>query len=199
MKKTPYPLLFLVFLFWLGCTGEIPSISWEPVETGLQSSLRGLSVVDLQTVWISGTGGGVAHTRDGGTTWSVGTVQGSEALDFRDVEAFPDGTAYLMGAGNGSLSRVYKTTDWGDSWSLQHTNPLAEGFFNGMAFWDRENGVVVGDPIDGTLFLLATSDGGRSWERLTGPQIPRMMEGEEISGHPLVGLLQKSSPEAEIL
>jgi photosystem II stability/assembly factor-like uncharacterized protein len=105
-------------------------------------------------------------------------VAGAEELDFRDVEAFAGGTAYLMSAGNGQQSRLYKTTDWGEAWSLQHTNPLENGFFNGMAFWDQNHGVVVGDPVDGTLFLLATTDGGATWERLAGPQVPRVLEGE---------------------
>jgi photosystem II stability/assembly factor-like uncharacterized protein len=55
---------------------------------------------------------------------------------------------------------------------------MESGFFDGMAFWDRENGAVVGDPIDGTLFLLVTTDGGESWERMTGGQIPEVLEGE---------------------
>jgi photosystem II stability/assembly factor-like uncharacterized protein len=108
----------------------------------------------------------------------VVSVPGADALDFRDVEAFSDGTAFIMSAGSGSLSRIYKTVDSGESWTLQHTNPLEAGFFNGMAFWDQQHGVVVGDPVDGGLFLLSTSDGGESWARLSGPQIPSVMEGE---------------------
>ena len=125
---------FLTITSTVGCSDPPPSVSWEPLETGLASSLRGLSAVDSGTAWISGTGGGFAFTRDGGVSWTVGYVVGAEALDFRDVEAFPGGIAFLMSAGAGPLSRIYKTTDWGHSWSLQHTNPLENGFFNGMAF-----------------------------------------------------------------
>lgn len=184
MKRLSAPLLvpvllaFLVISYTVGCSDQPLSVSWEPVEVNSRSSLRGLSAVDAQTAWISGTGGGFAYTRDGGVSWVVGTVTGADSLDFRDVEAFPNGTAYLMCAGSGPLSRIYKTTDWGESWSLQYTNPLESGFFNGMAFWDRENGMVVGDPVDETLFLLVTTDGGKSWERLKGGQIPEVLEGE---------------------
>ena len=86
--------------------------SWQPQESGLTSSLRGLSAVDGTTAWISGAGGRYAFTRDGGATWNPGEVPGAEALDFRDVEAFPGGVAYLMSAGPGPTSRIYKTTDW---------------------------------------------------------------------------------------
>lgn len=178
MNKFRGFLLVLVLSGSAGCTEEPPSVVWEPVETGLDSSLRGLSVADAQTTWISGTGGAFAYSRDGGASWVVGVVPGTDSLDFRDVEAFPDGTAYLMSAGSGGLSRIYKTEDWGESWVLQHTNPLEAGFFNGMAFWDRENAVVVGDPIDGKLFLLMTTDGGGTWGPLTGSQVPSVLEGE---------------------
>jgi photosystem II stability/assembly factor-like uncharacterized protein len=129
-------------------------------------------------VWVSGTGGRYAFTRDGGATWEAGVVPGADSLDFRDVEAFPDGSAYLMSAGGGTRSRLFKTTNWGRTWSLQHVNELEAGFFNGMAFWDASNGAVVGDPVDGKLFLLITDDGGDRWDRLQGEGVPDVMEGE---------------------
>ena len=178
MNRLRLFLLFFLISFPMGCLDQKPSVSWDPVTTNLRSSLRGLSAVDAQTAWISGTAGGFAFTRDGGANWVIGSVAGADSLDFRDVEAFPDGTAYLMSAGAGNLSRIYKTADWGESWTLQHTNPLESGFFNGMAFWNDENGMVVGDPVDGTLFLLATTDGGESWGRLTSEQLPEVLEGE---------------------
>lgn len=178
MKKASVYSTSLLAALLVGCSGQSPSLSWEYVETGTQASLRGLSVVNPQSVWISGSGGAVAHTGDGGASWRVRTVPDSDGLDFRDVEAFPDGTVFLMSAGSGSLSRIYKSVDSGESWALQHINPLEAGFFNGMAFWDQRNGVVVGDPVDGGLFLLTTSDGGETWKRLSGPQIPRVQEGE---------------------
>lgn len=160
------------------CYGPSFSLAWEPMDVGLTSSLRGLSAVDSETVWVSGSGGTYAFTRDGGSTWTRGIVPGADSLDFRDVEAFPTGTAFLMSAGTGAASRIYRTTDWGENWGLQHTNGEALGFFNGMAFWDEKNGAVVGDPVDGFLFLLVTRDGGVTWERLSSPQLPAVMEGE---------------------
>jgi photosystem II stability/assembly factor-like uncharacterized protein len=154
------------------------AVTWEMQESGLEASLRGLSAVDELTAWISGSGGSYAFTRDGGLTWNPSVVPGADSLDFRDVEAFPDGTAYLMSAGSGPQSRIFKTEDWGASWTEQHVNPVDDGFFNGMAFWDQSRGMVVGDPIDGTLFLLFTADGGESWERLQGPDLPEVREGE---------------------
>lgn len=152
--------------------------SWQPQESGLASSLRGLSAVDGTTAWISGAGGRYAFTRDGGATWNPGEVPGADALDFRDVEAFPGGVAYLMSAGPGASSRIYKTADWGATWSLQHANELEDAFFNGFAFWSPEAGALVGDPLEGRMFLLLTEDGGGNWERPDEGRLPAFEAGE---------------------
>ena len=155
-----------------------PRLSWEVQEVPLSASLRGLSAPDSATAWVSGTGGSYAFTRDGGERWQVGVVPGAEELDFRDVEAFSDGTVYLMSAGSGTASRIFKSRDWGRSWTLQHSNELEEGFSNGFAFWSPREGALVGDPVDGALFVLLPRDGGDTWARLQGPSLPRLLSGE---------------------
>ena len=39
-----------------------------------------------------------------------------------------------MSAGTGDASRIYRTTDGGEHWTLQFTNPDAAGFFDAIAF-----------------------------------------------------------------
>lgn len=157
---------------------EVGHPSWQPQESGLTSSLRGLSAVDGTTAWLSGAGGRYAYTRDGGITWHPGAVPGAEDLDFRDVEAFPGGIAFLMSAGPGAGSRIYKTADWGATWTLQHANELEDAFFNGFAFWSPEAGALVGDPLEGRMFLLLTEDGGRTWWRPEVGRLPAFEPGE---------------------
>ena len=89
------------------------------------SDLRGLSAVSPAIAWASGTHGSYLRTIDGGDTWVAGTVPGAEALDFRDVEAFSADEAYLLAAGPGEQSRIYKTTDGGTVCSSPTTIPKA--------------------------------------------------------------------------
>src|SRR5262245_55958659 len=100
------------------------------------AAFRGLCVVSTNAVWFSGTKGTYGRTSDAGQTWSVATVPGAEKRDFRDVKAFGDSTAYLLSAGSGEDSRIYKTTDGGKTWSLQFKNADREAFYDAMAFWD---------------------------------------------------------------
>lgn len=146
-------------------------------------NLRGVSTVSAQVAWASGTRGTYLRTTDGGSFWQPAQVPGAEALDFRDVEAFSADIAYLLSAGPGDQSRIYKTTNAGKTWALQFTNPDPNGFFDCMAFWDRDHGIAVGDPVtdkSGTLRfeLIATEDGGKNWKPLPPDSLPPAIDGE---------------------
>jgi photosystem II stability/assembly factor-like uncharacterized protein len=146
-------------------------------------NLRGISVLSQKIAWASGTHGTYLRTTDGGSSWKPAQVPGAESLDFRDVEAFSPDLAYLLAAGTGDQSRIYKTADAGKTWSLQFTNHNPKGFFDCMAFWDRDHGIAVGDPVpdnSGALKfeLIATNDGGAHWNPLPASAPPAAIEGE---------------------
>lgn len=147
-------------------------------KSGTNEALRGVSAVSQKIAWASGTHGTFLRTGDGGQTWQVGRVPGAETLDFRDVVALSARTAYLLSAGPGESSRIYKTTDAGKSWMLQYTNRDPKGFFDCMAFWDRDHGIVLGDPVDSKFVLFTTDDGGRAWKQISSNQVPRAQEAE---------------------
>ena len=107
--------------------------------------LQAVSVVDENIVWVSGHRATYARTVDGGTTWEAGVVPGPDSLQFRDVHAVDAKTAYLLSAGPGDMSRIYKTTDAGQNWTLQFSNTNPRAFFDCMDFWDAESGMAFSD------------------------------------------------------
>ena len=143
----------------------LPAQNWVAQSSGTTASLRGISAVNAQVVWASGSGGTYLRTLDGGASWQAAVVPGAADLDFRAVHARDAQTAWLMSAGPGAKSRIYKSADGGAHWSLLYTNPDAAGFFDALQFWDRRRGVVLGDPVDGQFVVLTTEDGGATWLR----------------------------------
>jgi len=142
-----------------------------------KESLRGVSVVDEKTVWVSGTHGTYLVTFDGGNTWTPHQVPGAESLDFRGVKAF-GAEVFLLAAGPGEQSRIYHTRDSSNNWELQFTNHEAEGFLDCVAFSDPAHGFVVGDPVSGKFQILHTEDGGKNWRYADSSGMPPAIEGE---------------------
>ncbi len=153
--------ILLAILFSIGSIQVQAPFHWTPLSTGVGARLRGVSAVSDRVAWASGTNGTVIRTSDGGTTWSRLTVPGSEKLDFRDIDAVDDRTAYVLSIGPAELSRIYKTSDAGMTWTEQFVNRDPQAFFDAMAFWDANRGVAVSDAVDGQFVILTTSDGGR--------------------------------------
>jgi photosystem II stability/assembly factor-like uncharacterized protein len=152
---------WLTLLFTLTLSAQ----SWTPQQSDTTASLRGISAVNDRIAWASGTGGTYLITTDGGATWNAAKVPGAGSLDFRDVHAIDARTAWLMSAGPGEQSKIFHTTDGGAHWILEFANTDPAGFFDAIAFWDARRGLVVGDPVGGRLFVMAT-DG---WRRLDTP------------------------------
>jgi photosystem II stability/assembly factor-like uncharacterized protein len=169
---------FLLAGLLLGHCVSIVLGQWQTQTIDTKADFRGLCVVSANVAWVSGTKGTYAHTTDSGKTWTVATVPGAEKLDFRDVEAFGDATAYLLSAGPGDASRIYKTTDAGKSWALQFKSADPAAFFDAIAFWDEKNGIALGDPVQGEFQLIVTADGGASWKPLAAKSLPPALPGE---------------------
>lgn len=153
---------------------------WQPQSVGTDASFRAVSVISSDIVWIGGTKGTFVRTTNGGKTWQTGTVPDAQACDFRDVQAIDAQTAYLMSAGPAEkgLARLYKTTDGGQTWSLQYQTQQTGVFFDSMDFWDKQHGIVVSDPVDGKWFILTTEDGGQSWQPIPPAALPPMEPNE---------------------
>jgi photosystem II stability/assembly factor-like uncharacterized protein len=162
--------------FQTASAGKAPH--WEIQASGVTARLRGVSAVSDRVAWASGAGGTVLRTADGGATWHILPVPGAETLDFRDADAISETSAYILSIGPGPASRIYKTTDAGAHWTLQFTNDNPKAFFDAMAFWDADRGLVMGDSVDGTFDILTTRDGGKTWTRVPKEKLPPALPNE---------------------
>jgi photosystem II stability/assembly factor-like uncharacterized protein len=152
--------------------------TWTDQTSGVTARFRGMSAVSDRVAWASGSGGTIVRTADGGATWQRLIVPNAEKLDFRDVDAVSDDTAYALSIGNGESSRIYKTTDAGKTWTLQFTNTDPKAFFDAMAFWDAERGIAFSDSVDGKLVILRTDNGGRAWTHVPAAGLPPALDNE---------------------
>jgi len=61
--------------------------SWTPQTTGVTVTFRGVSAVNAEVAWVSGSRGTVLRTMDGGATWATQFVS-------QDQDAFFDAMAF---------------------------------------------------------------------------------------------------------
>jgi hypothetical protein len=141
-------------------------------------SFRGLSVVNDEVVWVSGSRGTVARSINGGKTMEVLQIPGYENSDFRDIEAFDDRQAIVMSSGMPAL--ILKTIDGGKTWLEVFRKNDSAYFFDAMDFWDNQNGMLLADPINGKFILLKTTDSGNSWQEIDSSNTPGAIADEAI-------------------
>ncbi|RYY97679.1 MAG: oxidoreductase [Chitinophagaceae bacterium] len=145
---------------------------------GTKTSLRGLSAVDNNVVWVSGSNGTVGKSTDGGQSWKWITVSGFEKRDFRDIEAFDAARAVIIAVDTPAY--ILRTIDGGATWKVVYENHTPGMFLDAMEFWNEQAGIVVGDPIGGRLFVARSFDGGASWQDVPFDNRPRSDSGEAM-------------------
>lgn len=166
-------LLVAVFLINFG---SLYSQTLIPLQSGKKTSIRGLSVLNDSTAWLSGSMGWTARSTDRGRSWIWKQIPGYEKLDFRDIEAFSDSRAIMVSAGTPAV--ILLTTNGGASWQEVYRNDSPDIFLDGMDFWNQEEGIVYGDPIKGKMVLLRTSDAGLTWQDISMNNKIELIEGE---------------------
>jgi photosystem II stability/assembly factor-like uncharacterized protein len=51
-------------------------------------------------------------------------------------------------------------------------------FYDAMTFWNNQEGIAMGDPVDGCISVIITRDGGASWSKLACDKLPKTADGE---------------------
>ena len=76
-----------------------------------------------------------------------------------------------------SPALLYKTGSEGKM-ELVYKESGAGVFYDAMTFWNDEEGIALGDEVDGCLSVLITRDGGNSWKKLPCSKLPKGKAGE---------------------
>mgnify|MGYP006101662641 FL=1 len=187
-------LFSLVFSISEVSAQEVRS-GWEAVESGTESDLLSAEVHE-NDIWAFGTGGIMIISSDDGLTWSGVISTTNQNLTASDsnfgamVVAGNNGTVLLLNegiwtdlstdligditdislTGNNSLVVISGNTTWactineGDAaWEIVWDGTANS--LNSVSFLDSENGLIAGE----SGLILATTDGGRTWDYRDAP------------------------------
>jgi hypothetical protein len=129
------------------------------------------SPLDDKVIWAGTDDGNVQITRDGGKTWTnvVSNIQGlpkNTLVHHIEASNFNKGTAYAVFEGHmkGDFNAyVYKTTDFGTTWTSLVTPDLTGFARNIQEDYENENLLFLGTETG----LFITLDGGKIWSKFT--------------------------------
>lgn len=108
-------------------------------------------------------------------TWKINT-QSFDTIkpEFRAV-ARTSNDFFMLSVANPAL--LYKTGDTGNM-ELVYKEENEKVFYDSMAFWNDNEGIAIGDPVDNCISIIITRNGGKSWRKLDCKDLPESAEGE---------------------
>lgn len=129
-----------------------------------------IKAVSNQVAWASGNVSNVPYiTRTlNGNTWSnLIRVTSSQ----EPIYVITGRSGQLAWGGTGPTSgqaSVYRTVNGGTAWTRASVASITN-FVNGIHFFDNQNGIVLGDPLNGKWGIGTTADGGATWTAIATP------------------------------
>ncbi|MDT7830252.1 oxidoreductase [Pricia sp. S334] len=94
--------------------------------------------------------------------------------EFRAV-AHTNSDFFMLSVSNPAL--LYKTGMEGKM-ELVYTETGEGVFYDAMTFWNDQEGIAMGDSMNGCLSIIVTRNGGNSWNKLSCSELPDGIEGE---------------------
>ena len=138
-------------------------------------------------------GGGIYKSMDGGLTWELKGLEGTEHIG--RIAVHPTNPDIVWVAALGALWRsnpergLYKTTDGGDTWELVNFVSDGAGFVDVKVHprdpdilfatsWERDRGPYYLQSGGPGSALWKSTDGGENWDRVEGGGLPETELGK---------------------
>ena len=172
--------LVILLLFILGSCSEMEekrAFSTVKIETIYTDSLsfRAIEIMDGGNMAFAANKGAFGLVDLRSNKVRVNTQKYDSILpEFRAV-AQNSTDFFMLSIGNPAL--LYKTGDQGNM-ELVYKEEDEKVFYDAMTFWNDQEGIAVGDSMDGCLSIIITRDGGNSWKKIPCSYLPKSETGE---------------------
>lgn len=175
----------------------MPSPDWSTLQntsfTVSAAGTRFLDAVSANDVWLIGYDGfgfnrnynWFSVSNNGGSTFTSGNCYSdTNTYKMANLEGVNGTTAWVsayMKAGQ-NMGAVHQTTNGGLNWTNMtpvgaYTNSAS--FVNVVAFVTPSVGIIMGDPVGGDFEIWRTTNGGASFTKVPGANIPNPASGSE--------------------
>lgn len=152
---------------------KIPTIKIEviPMEG---ASIRAIEAQPDSSVFYASSNGYMGFIRFSNTIEQTGQIRYDTIIPHFRAVASNGKNHYALSVANPAL--LYQLGPNGLKLVYTEVNP--DVFYDSMTFFDENNGIAMGDPINGCLSVIITHDGGTTWEKLPCSKLPVITPGE---------------------
>ncbi|MDT7831834.1 oxidoreductase [Flavobacteriaceae bacterium S356] len=174
----PLILLFLCAFVITSCTREYQPRNIENLEIKSikidSTSIRTIVAIDSNTVMFAGSNGKLGYHVEGKKT-VIKTVRYKDTLTPGFRSAATNGSDFfILSVSNPAL--LYKTSIVAHE--LVYKEEHEKVFYDSMKFFNELDGIAMGDPTDDCLSVLLTNDGGKTWNKISCDNLPKIVAGE---------------------
>lgn len=178
MKKL---LLFFVFFITFSVQSQIFWTEYATAQPINDTGVSSISIIDTNNTWLNmfwhcgmppcaTTIRQYSKTTNGGTSWITGTIDlglNSSDLLVGNISGISSTVAYAsVYPIASSLGGIWKTADGGTTWTRQNAFNDTNSFADLVHFWNANEGVAVGNSVNGYFEVYTTLNGGNTWTRL---------------------------------
>lgn len=195
-----------IFLFIIICCSCNKKETNEPLSTTSESlapisgvsidviyqdstSIRAVEVSEHEVLFAGSNGvygnfkiNPVSTSDDGAVVPSYFKTKNSGAIDFLDKKpafrSLANTTDAFFVLSIASPALLYKIDKNLEEINLVYIEQAEEVFYDAMTFWNDQEGIAMGDPVDGCLSIIITRDGGATWQKKTCATLPKTEAGE---------------------
>jgi len=130
----------------------------NPFSYGIMNFLR----KDDTSYFAIGYNGAIIYSENSGTTWKAADTKSPDEI-FRYITFPTHEIGYAAsGANFNFINKIYKTTNWGDSWIKIQDFTNGSTYINNLYFLSDKVGFIAGNN-QSKESILKTTDGGITW------------------------------------
>jgi len=171
--------IIAITLLFISCADNRPSYENVTISNVFSDSLsvRAILPIDENRVWFAADKGMVGFI-DGNIPKLATVKYEDQLLHFRSIGK-NNSAIFVLSIGSPAV--LYKI-DFNGTEATNMSEVYSEigenVFYDSLRFWNDQEGIAIGDPIDGCLSIIVTRDGGKSWSKLACNSLPKVEEGE---------------------
>jgi photosystem II stability/assembly factor-like uncharacterized protein len=192
MKKITRQFQILILIVWGIMCCQYASAQWQKKSSNFTETHRGIiemsssgdsncyaSAYDADSIWHYLHE--ITITHDGGATWNAQTIDSLTGNMLLALAALPGNKVHIMGwnyvSGGGN---VFHSTNGGLTWTREAANAFTNpaSFPDVIQFFNETDGVMFGDPVNGSFEIYTTSNGGSTWTVVPPANIPAPVANE---------------------